>query len=382
MALHSLTLKIFTTFIFTFILAGVLVFYFEHDHDNKHFYETIWDGIWWGIVTITTTGYGDKYPVTLGGRIVAGFTMCIGIVSAGIVTGNMASWLVDLRLKEGRGILNLHGKSNHLVICGWKREMDRILDEILVLDPNLKPSDIVIVAPISFETIEAFKANEKYAEINILRGEYFTQTLLEHASIQNAKKILVLADRSDPSQSLQSIDSKTVMTAMTVRKLAPEIYMAAELIDSKLDTYLKLTHCDEIMHTLKYSQMLLSETARTKGIAPVLFELLNTRNESSLSTLPLPNQLIGRPFQEAVNHYQRSSNSLVLGLLENTGNIHKMKKAALAEAQKNPDTRDILRELKQIKKLKPNTPVINPDSNYVIKKNSMVIAIQNRKSTT
>jgi len=41
--------------------------------------------MWWCIVTLTTTGYGDLYPVTVGGRVIAGVTMLLGLVLFGIL---------------------------------------------------------------------------------------------------------------------------------------------------------------------------------------------------------------------------------------------------------------------------------------------------------
>lgn len=56
---------------------------------------TFGDALWWAVTTVTTVGYGDRYPVTDQGRFVAGGLMLAGIALLGIVTASFASWLLD-----------------------------------------------------------------------------------------------------------------------------------------------------------------------------------------------------------------------------------------------------------------------------------------------
>jgi len=53
------------------------------------------DAIWWAFVTITTVGYGDKYPVTTEGRIIAAILMTGGVGLFGTFTAYLASWFVQ-----------------------------------------------------------------------------------------------------------------------------------------------------------------------------------------------------------------------------------------------------------------------------------------------
>jgi voltage-gated potassium channel len=53
------------------------------------------DALWWSFATVTTVGYGDRFPVTSTGRVVAAGLMLTGIALLGVVTATVASWLVD-----------------------------------------------------------------------------------------------------------------------------------------------------------------------------------------------------------------------------------------------------------------------------------------------
>jgi voltage-gated potassium channel len=73
--------------------ASIFVIHFESKSPDANI-TTSGDAIWWAIVTITTVGYGDRYPVTLGGRITATFVMFAGVGIIGALASILASFLI------------------------------------------------------------------------------------------------------------------------------------------------------------------------------------------------------------------------------------------------------------------------------------------------
>jgi voltage-gated potassium channel len=80
------------TFLVIIVLetTGVAVLYFEPGAPNANI-TTGGDALWWGIVTVTTVGYGDQYPVTKGGRIVGVFLLIAGVVLFATLSGYLAN---------------------------------------------------------------------------------------------------------------------------------------------------------------------------------------------------------------------------------------------------------------------------------------------------
>jgi voltage-gated potassium channel len=77
------------------ILNGViLVYFFEVDAPGANI-TTFGDSMWWAAVTVATVGYGDYYPITLGGRITAVSLMAVGLVTAAVITAQIASTFMD-----------------------------------------------------------------------------------------------------------------------------------------------------------------------------------------------------------------------------------------------------------------------------------------------
>lgn len=80
-------------------LASVGIYYFESEEQPKQF-GSIFHCLWWAIVTLTTVGYGDAYPITVGGRIFTCFVVILGIGTVAVPTGLLASALAKTRTKE------------------------------------------------------------------------------------------------------------------------------------------------------------------------------------------------------------------------------------------------------------------------------------------
>ena len=90
-------LVIFSTFSAILLyLASVGIYHFEHGAQPESF-RSIFDAIWWSIVSLTTTGYGDIYPITAGGRIFSGCALVIGLGIFAVPTGLIASALTRAR---------------------------------------------------------------------------------------------------------------------------------------------------------------------------------------------------------------------------------------------------------------------------------------------
>jgi voltage-gated potassium channel len=78
---------------FSIVVVGALaVLHFEIDADGS--IRTAGDALWWAMTTITTVGYGDIYPVTPEGKLVAAVLMTAGVGLFGSLSGVIAGWFV------------------------------------------------------------------------------------------------------------------------------------------------------------------------------------------------------------------------------------------------------------------------------------------------
>lgn len=90
-AKEEILLFLFITLILIYF-AAVGIYYFENAAQPEHF-SSIFDSLWWAIVTLTTVGYGDVYPITVGGKVFTFFILLIGLGIVAIPTGIISSAL-------------------------------------------------------------------------------------------------------------------------------------------------------------------------------------------------------------------------------------------------------------------------------------------------
>lgn len=74
------------------ISSSIAVLHFE-DRPEANI-KTAEDALWWALTTITTVGYGDRYPVTTEGRLMAVILMCAGVGLFGVFSGFLAAWFI------------------------------------------------------------------------------------------------------------------------------------------------------------------------------------------------------------------------------------------------------------------------------------------------
>lgn len=170
----------------------LLVFQVESNFDGGNI-KSIADAYWYSLVTLTTVGYGDFYPVTFWGRL---YGMLFVIASFGIIgfLFSQVSFLVkDFRFKKKQGYFGTD-MENHCVLIGWKSQTKEIAEGILNANEQLvivtdKKDDVDYIKRI-FPQKNCFCL---YTEINNYKN-------LEKINIEKAKRVYL--DFEDDTQAL------------------------------------------------------------------------------------------------------------------------------------------------------------------------------------
>ncbi|PLS67805.1 MAG: cag pathogenicity island protein Cag26 [Cyanobacteria bacterium M5B4] len=270
------------------------------------------DALWWSIVTLTTVGYGDLTPKTIGGRIIAIVIMILGIgllTTASItISATVASILITRKIKEETG-MNSYDLENHIIFCEWN---DRARSILLQFRSILATKNIPIVLIADTERRPIDDRN-----LFFIRGTINDETLAR-ASIHQASTVIILGDdHLDPG----ARDAKVVLSTLTVESLNPSVYTIVELSDERYLQHCQRANADEIIVSSELSAMLISQSALNHGISRVFNELLSPALGSHTYTIPLPPELAGKSFVDALPFLKITRRSIVIGVQTAQGKV-------------------------------------------------------------
>lgn len=339
---------------------------------NRH-YESLWDSIYWFVVTIATVGYGDITPRTTGGKLLTVPLIMLGVILMSFLTGTIASILTATRIREGRGLQKLN-LQNHVVICGYNSNIERVIGGIVSTARSLP--DIVLINTHTENEITNLIERFSEATIRFVRGDYTAEPTLMRASIVKASSAIILADPGPDGQAKP--DDRTLIAALAIKSVARNVEVCAELLDAANEVHLKRAGVDQIIFSGEFNGFLLSSAVMTPGITQALREIMCTDRGSVIKRAPMPHELVGKPFQTAVMDFMEHQGSILLGVIteKKTFNMEDMLKG-------DKDVIDdfIRRKFEEagrsleIESKGRMTVVMNPGKNYYITEDDFAVIL-------
>ena len=361
------------------VMAVATLFVFKSETKTESGITTMFDSVWFTLVTVMA-GYFDYCVQSVPGRMSALILLALGMVILSVITGKIASVFMDMQMKTDKGLRKLRKMKGHFVLCGWRQGFEKIIDTVLTTNPDITPDMVVLVNEAPGDDIEQLKNDIRFKELNYINGDFSDEQVLRRAQIESAERALVIADYSKNYSNLE-IDSRTVLAVLTMKNINPSVYISAELLDEKFANHVELAHCDEVILTQDYEYSLLATASSGMGYSNVIRTLISDDADTGILISDIPSSYVGKTYGEYNEQLRKNGypGGILVGLLLNTGNFHQRRKDALREAHKNPDVKKVISNLKKVKSLKSNEPVLTPPENYVIQKNSKAILVKGKK---
>ena len=327
---------------------------------------------WWAIVTMTTVGYGDYAPSTSEGRIFAVLVMFAGISLTAMFTAVISSIFVAKRIREDKGLEKVNVK-NHIILCGWNRNADKIIDSIQYLSEG-RQKDLVLINDLDEETVARLKTRYRDIQLHFVAGDYTSEQILQRASLEAADTIIIIP--SDVDATIQNPDEKTILATLTIKGLEPNKRLIAYLYSRENLTHIKRANADEVVISDDFGAFMLASHVMDPGIPQTLNRLLDNVSENRFKRMDIPNKFVGQSFDNLFNHFRNINGSLLVGLFSEEENLGI---GEILSADTSTLDAFIERKMKEggisLQEESKITTVINPDKNYKIKDGERAIII-------
>jgi voltage-gated potassium channel len=244
--------KLSTVFIITFLISMFIFAYVLYKIDPN--IKTYFDAIWYSIVTVSTVGYGDIIPATKTAKIIVMTMIVLGVVAVSVFTATVTSKMVEAKIFLSEGWKKMDNLKNHLIICGYKPSV-KLLIKDLVEKSEFKINNILLIYNRLLPEIKVLL--EENDGIKFLEGDFTEEEILIKAKADLAKKAIIISDFTQES------DSKVLGAVILLKNINPNIYTVAEITNSKFESYLEKSKCDEIIFSEDYQKYLLSKAITT-----------------------------------------------------------------------------------------------------------------------
>jgi voltage-gated potassium channel len=291
---HPLS-KIFIGMFLLAFIGAVLVSFFESGN-NDQFHAL-------------NVGYGDKVPVTLGGRAVGVLIMFIGVALLSVFTATISSWFIARQIKERRGLEQIKVK-NHILICGWNFHAEQILRTFGMADGFRQT--IVLINQLGEEVVSDILAAFDNLKIRFVRGDFTQELIQQRANARNAAAAIIIPD-SSAGTGIRS-DERTILATLSLKSINPHIKVYAHIVDRENIQHLRKARADEVLLSDAHAGSLLAAHVLTPGIPQAVDQIFGGDGRFTLDRVELAAGLEGKPFAEVRRQTEQNIPVTVLGI--------------------------------------------------------------------
>src|SRR5690606_8536706 len=246
---RSLLGKLLLSVLVIISIFGSLIHWIEPDT-----FPTVFDGIWWAIVTAATVGYGDYAPSSHLGRIVGMLLILIGVglVTQYFVAISNSNFMSQNNFMEGK---TLYKGKKHILIIGWNA---RVKETITYLTTSKTPVEIILID--SSLEVNPLPTNH----VHFIKGNPTHDEVLVRANCKEAEMVLITADQS---KNEVHADMLTILTLLAVKGINPDVYSIVEILTPEQVNNAKRGGADEIIQTNRLSSFVMINSLTSHGVS-------------------------------------------------------------------------------------------------------------------
>ncbi|NQU28130.1 MAG: NAD-binding protein [Candidatus Marinimicrobia bacterium] len=328
---------------------------------------------WWAIVTMTTVGYGDYYPATPTGRLFAIVVMFAGISLTALLTATISSIFVARKIREDKGLEKLN-LSDHIILCGWNKTGEQIVDAIQNLSDS-QQHELVLINDLGEDDINRLKNRYTKIDLYFVAGDFSSEPILERANLQAATTVMIIPNQTKDDVG-GSPDEKTIFATLTIKAMSPNIRVVAYLNNRENLTHIKRANADEVVLSDDFGAFMVAAHVMDPGIPQAVNTLLDSKASTHFRRVDIPQNFINKSFDELFNYFREKKGWILVGVYSEEENLGI---GEILSADSSALDAFIERKLKEggisLQDESRVSVVINPSRDYLINPNERAIII-------
>ena len=282
---------------------------FVEKYNGSTMFQSIWDGVWWGVITAATIGYGDKFPTSFLGQILAIVYICI---SLGIFT-QLISLLIEFifinNYKKMSGTYEYSFK-NHIVLFGANdAKTFGIIKQLLGEDAGWQLILVTTDTQIPNEIKEFLSKHENIAWVS---GSPENILSLKNANLDDAKSAILLT--------IDGSNDKIVSSVLFLKQESPNLKLVVDISDNKYRDIIKKAGADVIINTEEISSNLLFRSL-TDRVNVLFEELLDNTYGHETFLVNLKKEYVWVSTLAQIKKQYTETSTQIVAVLRNDGKI-------------------------------------------------------------
>lgn len=250
------------------VMIVVMIHWFDRDGlvDNADGHVSFLDIVYFTMISITTTGFGDIVPVSDKARLVEAVIMTpIRFAVFFIFVGTAYNFIIKRSWEKWRMARIQDKLSGHVVVLGFGISGSQSVEELI--ERGTDASTIVVVDPSEERLVQAEKLG-----VNVLAADATRDETLKAVRIQEAHTVLVSAGRDDTS----------ILIVLTVRHLAPKVPISVVVRADDNELLARQAGANNVINPVRFTGLLLAGSAKGAHIADYLADLASVSGRVQL----------------------------------------------------------------------------------------------------
>lgn len=266
------------------ITLVVLIHYWDRDGlvDNHDGVVSFLDVVYFTMISITTTGFGDIAPISDRARLVEALIVTpVRFAVLFIFVGTAYNFIIKRSWEKFRMARIQNQLSGHVVVLGYGVSGSESVEELI--ERGTDASKIVVIDP----SEERLSAAEKLG-VNVLAGDATRDETLTAVRIDKAANVLVSAGRDDTS----------ILIVLTVRHLAPNVPISVVVRADDNELLARQAGANNVINPVRFTGLLLAGSAKGAHIADYLADLASVTGRVQLVERVVKKDECGKPISE------------------------------------------------------------------------------------